>query len=117
MTSKQDTAAAAPGAITPGAMMLVAEFCAKYRISRSKYQDMKRRHETPQEMRVGQRLLITPEAEARWLADMVERTRALEADRFAVPTPQPAPAPTEPPARSFASGKKIGRPRKESAGR
>lgn len=93
------------------AMMTVAEFCAKYRLGRTKYQEMKRKRETPEEVRIGNRLLIVPEAEARWLAAMTERTRRLEEDRYATAAPAPS-APPRPPARTFPSGKKIGRPRK-----
>lgn len=114
MTNHLDSAAA-PAAT---AMMTVAEFCAKYRLGRTKYQEMKRRRDTPEEVKIGNRLLIVPEAEARWLAAMVERTRRLNEDRFAAAPPAAAIAPPRTPARTFASGKKIGRPRKEeSAGR
>ena len=118
MTQNTDTAGLPPAP----QMMTVAEFCAKYRLGRTKYQEMKRRRETPEEVRIGNRLLILPEAEAAWLAAAVERTRRLEQDRFAAAAPTPpaparAPAPTRPPARTFASGKKIGRPRKTEPAR
>lgn len=82
-------------------LMTVDEFCSKYRFGRTKYQDMKRRGETPEELRVGNRLLITSEAESAWLALKADQARRLKEDRFANGLPL-----------TFPSGKKIGRPGK-----
>lgn len=44
----------------------ISEFCATEKMSRSKYYDLRRKGLTPDEMRAGGIIRITPEAHAKW---------------------------------------------------
>ncbi|MDM0107792.1 hypothetical protein QTH97_22795 [Variovorax sp. J22R24] len=85
--------------------LTVAEFCVRYRASRSGYAKAQRAGHGPEELNIFGKRIITPQAEAAWLEQQRQRSRELAADRFGgAPTGAP-----RPPARS-SGGKRLGRP-------
>lgn len=61
--------------------LTVSEFCDAERISKVHYYNLKRRGEGPDEVRIGRRAVITPEAKREWEARMTKR--GIEADATA----------------------------------
>jgi hypothetical protein len=57
----------------PSHAFSIQEFCDAHRISRAHYYNLRQRGQAPDEARVGDRVIITMEAAARWRA---ERTAA-----------------------------------------
>jgi hypothetical protein len=53
----------------------IAEWCADKRISRSSYYNLKRAGLGPAELRVGVKIIITPEADAAWRQQMQARAQ------------------------------------------
>jgi hypothetical protein len=48
----------------------IREFCAGHRISRTHFHNLRKAGKGPRVMRLGRRVLITPEAEADWHAQL-----------------------------------------------
>ncbi len=60
--------AAASAPTDNGAPFTIAGFCAWYHLSRPYYDQLKSRGQTPRELRVGRRVLITRQAAREWEA-------------------------------------------------
>lgn len=58
-------------------------FCENNAISESKYFDLKRKGKAPREIDLGDRIIITPEAEADWRREREAETEAKRREREA----------------------------------
>ena len=51
---------------TPSDLYTIEIFCERNRMSEAMYFKLKRQGKAPREMKIGKKILITPEAEADW---------------------------------------------------
>src|SRR5262245_28266381 len=68
----------------PGDAHTIPSFCESNAISESKYYDLKRKGKGPREIDLGDRIIITPEAERDWRAEREAETVAKRRAREAV---------------------------------
>ena len=59
---------------TPQAAYTIAEFCAAHRISRTHLHNLMKLGQGPRIMRLGRRVLISPEAASEWRHDLEQTT-------------------------------------------
>lgn len=70
----------APGhGYLPQAAYTIAEFCDAHRISRTHLHNLTKAGQGPRLMKVGRRVLISPEAAADWRRQLEESTNAIAA--------------------------------------
>jgi hypothetical protein len=67
----------------PGDAHTIPSFCESNAISESKYFDLKRRGKGPREIDLGDRIIITPEAERDWRVEREAETEAKRREREA----------------------------------
>ena len=58
----------------PSDLYTIEDFCERNRISEAMYFKLKRQGHAPREMKLGKKILITPEAEADWRREREEAT-------------------------------------------
>lgn len=63
----------------PQAAYTIAEFCQAHRISRTHLHNLDKAGKGPRKMKVGRRVLISPEAAADWRRQLEESTNAIAA--------------------------------------